>query len=382
MYKTILEKAHFLNAGEKLTKVLKDIGDEVGKRKLPPDVEAPFVKSLLEEHICICGREIAFESEEEAHLQHLLKEKEPEQGTEILTYLQGPVRIIQDSLVDWKNGIALIKANLEDAIRDATDLSAKLDAISDLEKGLNDAEKELKEKYESAYRRKYEIMGELELEKNRKEQTGKELSDAGKRINEINEKIFKESEIGKDVVDAKNNYQIADLIQKALLQIPEDLFKTYAFRLQEKINDVLGSINVVSQFTTKVSYSERGLSFAFKELSPEFEELGAYMSGGQNQLVGICMMASFISVLGEIGRNVVEPPMVFMDHPISNLSDKGKALFQEKLTGIFKGIQLIVIATDGEVTGFLEHCGRENISKVFKVEHDKSRKLSQKMEVE
>jgi hypothetical protein len=172
-----------------------------------------------------------------------------------------------------------------------------------------------------------------------------------------------------------------DLVQKALKQIPEDLFMSYAERLQIKINYVLKSFNIISQFTAKVSYSDKGLSFAFKELSPEFEEFGVYMSGGQNQLVGICMMASFISVLEDIGRNVVEPPMVFMDHPISNLSESGKALFQEKLIDIFKDIQLIIIATDGEIPGFLERCGKDNISKIYKVENDKARKVTYKAEV-
>ncbi len=376
LYKSIFEKACFLNAKKELDKSAKEIGEEVGKRKLPPDVEAPFVKSLLEGHTCICGREILQGSEEESHLLHILKEKEPEQGVEILTYLQGPIRIIQDSLVDWERAISQAKNNLDTAIREENELYARLASISDLEKGLTEAEKDIKEKYESTLRRKDEINSELDIQNGKKSRIEKEISEKTDRIRDIDSKIFQESEKSKDVDDARNNYEIAGFIQKALEQIPEDLFKSYAERLQDKMKDILKSFNIISQFTAKVSYNGNGLSFAFKELSTEFEEFGAYMSGGQNQLVGICMMASFISVLGDIGRNIVEPPLVFMDHPISNLSEKGKALFQQNLTTIFKGIQLIIIATDGEIPGFLEHSGKENISRIYQTENDKIKKLS------
>ena len=382
LYNDILEKAHFLHSEEKLAKVIKIIGDKVGRRKLPPDVEAPFVKSLLEGHLCICGREISHESEEETHLLHILKEKEPEQGMEILTYLQSPIRMIKEDISNWRKGIADNKLILDRAIIEASRISAALSSISDLEKDLNDEEKKIKGEYESATRRKTELSDDLGIEKAKKLRIENEQSENAIRIMNINNKIFKESEKTIEVEDANKNYQTAGLVREALLKIPEDLFKEYAERLQNSLNDVLYSFDIISQFAAKVSYSEKGLSFAFKELSPEFEGFGTYMSGGQNQLVGICMMASFISVLGEIGRNVVEPPMVFMDHPISNLSERGKSLFQKKLMEIFKGIQLMVIATDGEIAGFLEHCGREKISKLYMVENDRRSKSSHKKEME
>lgn len=381
LYKSILEKGHFLHSKEKLGNALEEIEKEVGKRKLPPDVEAPFVKSLLEEHICICGREIPKDSEEETLLLGILRDREPDLGSEILKYLQSPIKIIQDSLNDWNKGISQLRTNLDDAIKDVKKFTAELESISELEKDLTGSEIEIKTKYESALRRKSEISDELDIEKHKKSRTEREIHEVSERIDEINEKIFQATGKDQEIFDAKDNYVTVDLVQKALKQIPEDLFMSYAERLQIKINYVLKSFNIISQFTAKVSYSDKGLSFAFKELSPEFEEFGVYMSGGQNQLVGICMMASFISVLEDIGRNVVEPPMVFMDHPISNLSESGKALFQEKLIDIFKDIQLIIIATDGEIPGFLARCGKDNISKIYKVENDKARKVTYKAEV-
>ncbi len=381
LFRNIFEKAQFLNAEEKLAKIIKTIDGEVGNRKLPPDIEAPFIRSLLESRICICGREVTARSVEEGRLLHILDQKEPEQGMEILTYLQSPIRIINDSLSGWKEDILQTRKDLEKAIGEERKLSRELSSISELEKGLNDAEKEIKDKYESAVRRKEEISGEREQDIGKKERIKNELSKIERRIEEINKEIFKENESAKDVQDANRHYKIADSIQEALKQIPQDLFMSYSDSLQRKIEEVLKSFDAVSQFAVKISYNEKGLSFAFKELSPEFKEFGAYISGGQNQLVGICMMASFISVLEDIGLNVVEPPFVFMDHPISNLSEKGKALFQEKLTDIFKGIQVLIIATDGEVPGFLEHCGKENISKLYVVENDIAKKVSRKKEV-
>lgn len=373
--KSIIEKAKFMNRKGMILNAIQKIEDEEGKKRLPPDVEAPFVRSILGERICICGRNIAPNSNEEKTLERILEEKRFVEGAGILLYVQSALRSVQESMEEWDSALKNSKSRIVMLTQDEKKLEAQLNAISDIEKDLNSQEIDIKDKFESASGRKEKLKEDIREEEGSKEKLEKWVGDSDNRIESLNDKLFKQESKNKEIERAKKHRSTSIHLLDALNQIPGALFSIYADKLQAKINEILKSINAISQFSVKVNYNDRGLAFSFLELSSTFKELGAYMSGGQNQLVGICMMASFVSVLENIGKDIVEPPMVFMDHPISNLSDKGKKLLQERLIGIFSGVQLIIIATDGEVPGFLQNSGKESISNLFLAEYDKNEKI-------
>ena len=238
----------------------------------------------------------------------------------------------------------------------------------------------IKNTYTSAQNRLEEIRKEIPNLQNKKEREVLAKKKADEEVRKLDGKIQEEGIKRGETKAAQEYYRLTEIIKAAIEEIPENLFEAYANALQEKMNTILSAIDVVSKFSVKISYYERKLKFNFDEAASDLK-LGIYMSGGQNQLIGICLMASFIAILGDIGRAIAEPPMVLMDHPISNLSEHGKEIMAKKLVEIFGGIQIILFATDSEMPSLIQNCGAHDISRIFKLENDKSEEKSTKKEM-
>lgn len=380
LYKEYISRGIFLSSKPELESILLKISERVGKLKLPPDVEAPFIKSLLNGKVCICGRPIQNGSEEELHLRHILEQKGPSDNLELLTNLNAVLTTSLENFESWGNSINNLNLSIEGLAKDTQNLDRNISNLSTISEKLTENENKIKNTYTSAQNRLEEIKKEIPNLQYKKEGEVSAKKKADEDVRKLDGKIQEEGIKRGETKAAQEYYRLTEIIKAAIEEIPENLFEAYANALQEKMNTILSAIDVVSKFSVKISYYERKLKFNFDEAASDLK-LGIYMSGGQNQLIGICLMASFIAILGDIGRAIAEPPMVLMDHPISNLSEHGKEIMAKKLVEIFGGIQIILFATDSEMPSLIQNCGAHDISRIFKLENDKSEEKSTKKEM-
>lgn len=368
-------RSFLLNSKNLMEKTLQDLNklnDNV-TIKLPPDIEATFVRSLLQKKICICGRKLDEGSHEHDSLSKLLEESTESEKNMYLKEL--PYRI--------DNAKTLIDETEKRLKKYETDKTLKID------------------EYNSADEKKQQILKESPKELGNMEGVATEYANFTNKFHRYNDEIKK-----LDDSISKKNLELTDLSSnieqdEAKLKDDEDL------SLEEK--SMLLRANFVNllkdgceQFadSAKVKFAsllEEGLNNLLK-LSPGFEDFLVviepikggkflrmhykdansdryYLSGGQAEFVGIIIMVSFIKLLERFRKQSLTLPFVLMDNPLHDLDSINKKRVYENLSNFFEGTQVIVFMPDETFEGIrkYEHNG---LSKVFILDHKKPERIT------
>ena len=175
------------------------------------------------------------------------------------------------------------------------------------------------------------VIGKFESEKKRAEE----------KIEEIGGEIEKFQEKNNTFKLYESYYKKAQKLRMIFSNIIENIISEIAERYQNEVNKMIKAIPLLSQFTVKISVSQSD----YGKMDFEFLQDGNkkfYMAGGQNQLMGILLIAAFTKVIKQSKSEDISAPFVVIDNPVSTLSKDNIILFGKSVSDLFDGIHLIL----------------------------------------
>ena len=360
--KSILKNAYKFIASDVYKEVSKSLGEYTEKGKIPPEIKDKFVSDLLKRGKCICGADLSQENDFRHTVEKLLEEISGSSEKEVLLdlyYATGHTVEVIESLkseIDAKdetirefnnriNGDNVSKRELMSELQDIVSFEALMEKFTTL--------KENEIRYGNTKR-------ECELNKNNKQ---KQLDSIDSDIRKLKQDIDKINERNSMYRQYNEYYERANLLTNIFNSIIKNIFTEIAARYEEKINELIKLIPILSKFEVKIGISETN-KMTFKFLQAGDQRF--YMAGGQNQLMGILLIAAFTKVLRKSEYWDISSPFVVIDNPVSTLSSENIALFGRILGDLFEGVHLILFTKDTDYEKILEGAGG-NVTKFYRL---------------
>ena len=358
--KSILKNAYKFIASDVYKEVSKSLGDYTEKGKIPPEIKDKFVSDLLKRGKCICGSDLSQGNDFRHTVEKLLEEISGSSEKEVLLdlyYATGHTVEVIESLkseIDAKdetirefnnriNGDNVSKRELMSELQDIVSFEALMEKFTTL--------KENEIRYGNTKR-------ECELNKNNKQ---KQLDSIDSDIRKLKQDIDKINERNSMYRQYNEYYERANLLTNIFNSIIKNIFTEIAARYEEKINELIKLIPILSKFEVKIGISETN-KMTFKFLQAGDQRF--YMAGGQNQLMGILLIAAFTKVLRKSAYWDISSPFVVIDNPVSTLSSENIALFGRVLGDLFEGVHLILFTKDTDYEKILEGASG-NVTKFY-----------------
>ena len=362
--KLILKNAYLLNATDIFDRVSQTLEKLTEKGKLPPEIKDTFVKDLLERGTCICGTSLIEGSEPRIAMEHLLKEIAGSSEREVLLDMYYSVRNSISNIKAIRIQVENENTNLESYIKEKDKKEQERKKIAEELQGYKSYEDIVAKYFELKQSRI--ICDNSIIEKSTQQgDLGRKLKDATAMVTEIGDEIAKFQERSQNFKLYESYYQKAKNLNLIFSDLIGNIISEIAERYEKKVNEMIKVIPLLSQFTVKISVSDmdRGkMDFEFLQNgSPKF-----YMAGGQNQLMGILLIAAFTKVMRESRSEDISAPFVVIDNPVSTLSQDNIALFGRILGDLFSGIHLILFTKNTDYDKILTGAG-SNITRFYKL---------------
>ena len=365
----ILKNAYLLNSQEIFDEVSRIVEELIEKGKLPQEIKDTFVNDLLEKKICICGTSLAEGSESRNILQNLLKEISGSAEREVLQDMYYSVKIYTNNIKNIRKQVENENGKYAKHMNDKTSLDKnRTNLIGELQ-GQSSYES-LVEKYMELKKTREDNSAEHDRKLLQQGGLQKELVGAEKDIERIKEEIKTFNERDERFQRYESYYKIADKLCVIFSDIISNIISEISERYDKKVNEMIKTIRLLSQFSVKISVSntdEGKMDFEFLQNgSQKF-----YMAGGQNQLMGILLIAAFTKVMRESKSEDISAPFVVIDNPVSTLSQDNMIRFGEILNELFGGIHLILFVKNTDFDKIITGAG-ENISRFYKLSKGQS----------
>ncbi|MCL4325844.1 MAG: AAA family ATPase [Candidatus Thermoplasmatota archaeon] len=360
----ILKNAYLLNSEDVFEEVSKIVGKLTERGKLPPEIKDTFVKDLLERKACICGTPLMVGSKSRNTLENLLKEIA---GSSDMEVLQDMYYLGKTSIADIKTIRNQVEAENKNYVSytnqkepkemERSKLTEELLGESSYEKIVSTylELKQMRTSNETEIRNKILTQGNLE----------KNLQDEIDKISKIEKDIERFQEKDKEFQLYESYYQRVKKLHSIFSDLVGNIISEVAERYGKKVNEMIKMIPLLSRFTVKISVSatdDGKMDFEFlQDGNRKF-----YMAGGQNQLMGILLIAAFTKVMRESWPKDISAPFVVIDNPVSTLSQENIVLFGKILNDLFGGVHLILFIKNTDYDKILEGAG-ENISRFYKL---------------
>jgi len=356
----LTEKTPFVYLRKALEELHSHISHEEKTGKLPPDIEADFIKELIKNGICICGRKISKSDKSTDILNKLLLEYEP--ASHRVSLLEDKYiisSIIRDqselkkellNLIGERGGIVAEKNDLD---REKKEIQEKLKnsnftQVSNIEKALEDLENKIED---HSLR-----IGYLEEQINRNKNQSNELDDKIKKAEVMTKKNEKAIKIRNFLEDLYKSLvyvreRITDRVRRALSFNTEKYFREL-FWDQEEFEKI--------EFTEDygLNVKERGID------RPKTE-----FSMGEGKVLGLATMRAIAEISG-----FSEVP-IFFDAPLSNLGAEIKDNFLKIMPDLAPNKQIFIFSLDdNEMLEFIKTSIPKN--RVYKLKKDPKNKHS------
>ena len=299
--------------------------------EIPPGIREQFVQDLLMNHLCICGRSIAEESEERQRLLALLETSVPSELENVVLQTAGDLKAIQPRLGTVAVGIKELmarKASIEDRLEE---LHATLDEVSRHLQGssfeeVSDLEKKRAEYDSEVVRLAMEIgrfSERLESQRGELDQLNKDIDRA--TVSEKQAKII------------QRRYSIARTASDAIASMSDAFAQDMRASIQARAEDIFQKLVwKESQFQSVQLNEDYYLDVIDRWGLPARPDLSA----GERQVLSLAFITGMSKVTGE------EAPLV-MDTPFGRLSSAHREAITEHIPEITD--QLVMLVTDEEL---------------------------------
>ena len=360
--KSILKNAYKFIASDVYKEVSKSLGEYTEKGKIPPEIKDKFVSDLLKRGKCICGADLSQENDFRHTVEKLLEEISGSSEKEVLLDLYYATGHTVNDIESLKSGIDAKDETIREINnRINEDNISKGDLMSELQE--IDSFEAVMEKFAALKGNEARLentKGDHEFNKFLKENQSDVINSD---IQKLNQDIRRINERNNTYKKYNEYYERANLLTTIFNSIIKNIFTEIAARYEEKINELIKLIPILSKFEVKIGISETN-KMTFKFLQAGDQRF--YMAGGQNQLMGILLIAAFTKVLRKSEYWDISSPFVVIDNPVSTLSSENIALFGRILGDLFEGVHLILFTKDTDYEKILEGAGG-NVTKFYRL---------------
>ena len=306
--------------------------------RIPEQYSEPFIKSLLENKLCICGRPLKEHSDESTKVNSLLNEAAKSEHIQRFNRINGTLgklKNLQEHSFGKLQDVIKQKHELEETIENQKVKEAKLKKQL---KGIDDKE------FQGISKRRDEIERNRDSLVIQRDHTKKEIGIAEQEIKILSAKIEsleKQGSVGEHLrqqVSLLN--KLIDRAEFRLDEYVEDARKVF----QNKVNEYLEKY-ARKEMTVKIS-TEFAISvkFAGGSTLPK--------SSGENQFVSIIFTAAlveFAKIRSNASGNFLQPGTVaplFLDAPLGQLDRYYQLRIAEMLPELTD--QLVLLLTDSQ----------------------------------
>ncbi|WP_079476242.1 AAA family ATPase [Marinococcus halophilus] len=299
-----------LLAKDLIGELIVDLEDNKIKEDIPEDLKNALIETLLNEFICICGREIKIDSKEYENLIEWKKSSEGQTTERNVMKFFGDLRSTIEHIRHHENTISILLKNV-------SDLEEQIDINTyELERYKKQVEEvpEDKQKLDIQYRDKLsEKIGKLKEESKFIEERITELNDEEKRLIKKYKSLSVEDELQKQL---KEKEKLIEKSSQALIAIINNFIVEVKNELEERANNIFKNLIDISgsKNLKKIVVND---DYTLDVLDWNGRPFLANISAGQRQIISL----SFITALAEVagGESMLEIPL-FMDTPFGRLS--------------------------------------------------------------
>ena len=362
--KLILKNAYLINSEEIFSSVSKTAEKLIERGKLPPEIKDTFVKDLMEKGTCICGNPLIKGTTHWETMEHLLKEIAGSSDMEVLQDVYYSIEISKSNINTIRNKVIQENLNYDKYNSEKDSLNIKRNNLMGDLQGFESYEDTVSN-YQNLRKQRDRNLESNNTFSRRQGTLESELSNINEKINNLRDDIHKFKEKSDRFQLYESYYKKAQKLHQIFASIVENIISEIAERYQKEVNQMIKKIPLLSQFTVNISVSKEDPG----KMDFEFLQNGdkkIYMAGGQNQLMGILLIAAFTKVIRESKSEDITAPFVVIDNPVSTLSKDNMLLFGKILNELFDGIHLILFTKNTDYKDIINGAV-ENISRFYRL---------------
>jgi len=331
--RSLAREGHIVVAQSAINRALEILDEKRERGEIPSGFRQQFLRDLLAQGICVCGRPFKEGDSAHTHLTSMLVGTAPDS-------LQDKVLGTNVALASIRGRVSGLLGDLDRAMKRKVEIGDYVDElekrIDDLTRQLEDAPTEDVRRLEAERQERVQDIERFLIEKGRAEQTAERLE---KELRKLDSQIAKakKKEKGQILLAAKVYFA-----QESANAIHE-IYQEFAEDMRERIEEHTKSI--FKQLVWKESH------FQDVRLSADYnlQVIDRYglpakpeLSAGERQVLSLSFLLAMVEVAGE------EAPIV-MDTPFARLSSEPRNNIARNLPKLAPQIALLV--TDEELRG-------------------------------
>src|SRR5665648_59358 len=327
-----------LGCYESNLKVLNVIKEMHASGQLPTVVDKDLLKKILQDHRCIiCHHDL--EKEEEALIQEMYDKLQVTNETaEIFLQIKDYLRDMTIRVSDYSNKKALIISKMSDKEKEITELAQQMDTLyakfanSDVDEINNQAHelKRLKTCYDFNLTRigaSEAALKKLRIELDEKQKFIKKAMEKESLCVDINKKCKQSEEIA--IIVEKIETEMMDEVRKKMQEVTMSFFQKLVWK-----KDTFKSIELDADYKLKL-YHVSGQNWI------------NYVSAAEKALLALSYTLALHNLTGY-------NTLLFIDTPVSRVSDDNRINFAETLIEVSKSKQIIMTLTPSEYKDEIE----------------------------
>ncbi|AZR72157.1 hypothetical protein BBF96_01355 [Anoxybacter fermentans] len=319
------EKA--LNLAENL------ISSRVQDNYIPSGILKNLYQKIIQEEVCICGREVKRHSSEYKKLIGLISQEGIEEGNQsFLIELKANIRAAKQKKEDLLESIRSYYTEWRELQADIDYLIAQEDDIS---KQFSESELENVAKLEE---RRKNLLTDKGVLQNKIETTNDEIDKLTKKIKEVRDQIEKEELLKREMDLLKRKKVLAEQSAQALEEIYNRFAKEMRIKIEEKASEIFQKLIRKKRSFIKVSLNEDYQLRLIDRFGDE--DARSEISAGERQVLSL----AFILGLAQVSEE--EAPLV-MDTPFGRLDSEHRRNIVSTIPLLTP--QLVLFVTDEEL---------------------------------
>ena len=315
----------------------------IEKNDIPSGIPTAFLKNLLCQANCLCGRPIPRESTEYQNIVNLLDSTVTSESEYIVSETENNLmRLLSDQ-------VEKIPMQLKSALSDAQGIESKIQGyevrLDKIKENLGNFDDDEVSQLETA-RKGYE--SDIRNYEDKIILTRGRIEEINRIISQLDEDIKKEENISAATELLKRSYELTDAAASAMGTIYELHAENMREQIQEEVQPIFKGLVRNADHFVEIALTE---NYKLLVIDVSGDDVLPELSAGQRQVLSL----SFIGALAKMAVKKMIPNMenepfpIVMDTPFGRLSKEHR----ESIADVFPEIadQLVLFVTDEELHG-------------------------------
>ena len=342
------------------------IEEETEKGVLPPNVKDVFLRELLDNHMCICGRSLGEGDCGREKVEELLNKLMPSDISSDAT--DGKFKI-NDTLknADFRSEYHSLLKTLNRAEGDLEELNGEIEKKSSILKNYNVEE----------IRAKEEMRAELSRKNNqlhtRQGTLGNKIINIVQEIATLQEEIKKANKTDRQAEYLTKQKNYAMKLEALLIQVKDTIVTEVRRQLEDKTREYFFNMIWKKNAFSDVQIVDLGAQYRISVKNEYGEECLGDLSAGERQVLALSFTAALYSVSG------YSVPVI-IDTPLGRISGTTRENIASSLPNYLSQTQVIMTVTDTEYTEPVREAIKPCVGTEYHIRYDEKSKSSQVVE--